>query len=424
MLSNPLPSRCNMARLLFNAGPIAHLSGNGALSGHSMLDESLVYPKGMALLIKNETIHKIGHTEELLEEYQDAQLLDLEGRAVIPGLVDAHAHLLWDGDRSREVSWKQQGKSYRQIADLGGGIASTVAATRKANEGRLLHLGVERLREALRHGTTHMEVKSGYGLNTECELRLLEIAEVLSAQSNLPSLDPTWLGAHAAAPGLTIEQYHEEILSEQLPQVLEQGIARSADVFCEPGWFNVEQSEEILQQSRAGGLDLRIHIDEFVDGGGADLAAELKVTSADHAHHTNDESRQAMTDAGVNTGFLPGTPYAMGENYPPFQSCIENEWIWSIGSDFNPNCRTMSLPFLASVLVQRNNVDPLAALVACTRNPAQTTPHPSELTHGQIVEGGIANLNILESEFWQAWCLQPGHSPFSATIIEGQLISH
>ncbi len=424
MLSNPLPSRYNMARLLYNAGPIAHLSGEGPLSGISMTNPNLIYPKGMAILIENEIITKIGETEELIEEFGQAELTDLEGRAVIPGLVDAHAHLLWDGDRSQEVSWKQQGKSYRQISELGGGIASTVFETRKANEGRLIHVGVERLREALRNGTTHMEVKSGYGLNTESELRLLEIAETLGAQSNLPSLDPTWLGAHAAAPGLSIQEYHQEILSEQLPQILEQGIARSADVFCEPGWFSVEQSEEILRESKAGGMDLRIHIDEFVDGGGGDLAAELKVSTADHSHYTNDDSRQAMSDAGVNTGFLPGTPYAMGETYPPFQSCIDNDWTWSIGSDFNPNCRTMSLPFLATVLVQRNNIDPLAALIACSRNPAQTTPHPSGLAHGQIVEGSIANLNILESKFWQAWCLQPGHSPFSATIIEGQLISH
>ena len=169
---------------------------------------------------------------------------------------------------------------------------------------------------------------------------------------------------------------------------------------------------------------MRIHIDECVDGGGGELAADLKVSTADHAHYTNDDSRMAMSDAGVNTGFLPGTPYSMGEDYPPFQKCLENNWAWSVATDFNPNCRTLSLPFIGSLLVQRNDISPITALVACSRNSAETTPHPSGLTHGQIVEGGIANLNIVDGPWWQGWCLQPGHSPFAATMLEGELIFH
>ena len=131
-----------------------------------------------------------------------------------------------------------------------------------------------------------------------------------------------------------------------------------------------------------------------------------------------------MNDAGVNTGFLPGTPYSMGSEFPPFKQCIEENIVWSIASDFNPNCKITSLPFLGSLLVQRSNIDPLITLAACTRNSALTTPHPSGLVHGQITEGGIANLNVVNSEHWEAWCLQPGDSPFSHTILEGELISH
>jgi len=413
-----------MQRLLTNAGPIVHLAGAGSLSGHSMVDEAHILPEGMGILIDGHTISKIDASDVLLAEFSDALVHDLEGRAVIPGLVDSHAHLLWDGDRSREVRWKQQGHTYRQISELGGGIASTVSETREASDGRLVHLGVERLREALHNGTTHLEAKSGYGLDTDSELRLLKVAESLGAVEGLPSLDLTWLGAHSAPPGGNLDSYVEEILSEQLPAVLSQGIARSADVFCEPGWFNLEQTEDILRASREGGLDLRLHIDEFEDGGGGQLAADLEVTTADHAHWTNEEARQSMHDAGVNTGFLPGTPYAMGEEFPPFRQCLDEGWTWSFASDFNPNCRTLSLPFLASVLVQRNDIDPLAALAACTRNAAETSPHPSGLAHGRIVEGGIANLNIIDGPHWEAWCLQPGHSPFAMTILEGDLISH
>ena len=413
-----------MQRLLTNAGPIAHLTGNGPIRGHIDDESELVAGAGLAILVEDHIVKKIGESEELETEFTGAEVFDLQGKAIIPGLVDSHTHLLWSGDRSREVSWRQKGLSYREIAERGGGIAATVLPTRKSSDSELAHLGIERMREALRNGTTHLEAKSGYGLDTETELRLLTIAESLSAVQGLPSLDLTWLGAHAAPPSSSINSYFEQIISEQLPAVIEQGIARSADVFCEPGWFNIEQTEVIMKESRKGGLDLRLHIDEFEDGGGGQLAAELQVSTADHAHYTNDDARANMNDAGVNCGFLPGTPYSMAADYPPFEHCLDNNWVWSIASDFNPNCRTLSLPFISSVLVQRNEISPIATLAACTRNSALTTPHPSGLVHGQIVEGGIANLNIVDGPWWEGWCLQPGHSPFAATMLEGELIFH
>ena len=413
-----------MQRLLTNAGPIAHLAGSGPISGHVEDESSLVSDAGLAILVEDHIIKKIGQTEELVSEYSEAEKLDLEGKAIVPGLVDPHTHLLWSGDRSREVSWRQKGLTYREIAAKGGGISATVLSTRGSSDSDLAHLGIERMREALRNGTTHMEAKSGYGLSTESELRLLNIAESISAVQGLPSLDLTWLGAHSAPPSININSYFEELMSEQLPAIVEQGIARSADVFCEPGWFSIEQTEDIMKASREGGLDLRLHVDEFEDGGGGQLAAELEVTTADHSHYTGEDAREAMSKAGVNCGFLPGTPYSMGVDFPPFALCLENNWTWSIGTDFNPNCRTLSLPFISSILVQRNEISPIATLAACTRNSAITTPHPSGLVHGQIIEGGIANLNIVDGPWWEAWCLQPGHSPFAATMLEGELIFH
>ena len=413
-----------MQRLLTNAGPIAHLSGDGPLTGEIVDESQYIWSAGLAILVENDTITRIGPTDELVSEFSHVEIIDLAGKAVVPGLVDSHTHLLWAGDRSREVSWKQKGLSYQDIASKGGGINATVEPTRNSLTEDLSRIGIERMQEALRHGTTHMEAKTGYGLDTETELRLLSIGNELGKVKGLPSLDLTWLGAHASPPGTSIESYCQEILSEQLPAVIDQGIARSADVFCEPGWFSVEQSEDILKASRDGGLDLRIHVDEFVDGGGGDLAADLAVTTADHAHYTSSETREAMNKAGVNTGFLPGTPYSMGDDFPPFQDCLDNNWVWSFASDFNPNCRTLSLPFLGSVLVQRNEISPIASLAACTRNSAETTPHPSGKIHGRICVGAVANLNVVNSPWWQAWCLQPGHSPFVATMISGNMIYH
>lgn len=426
-----------MRTILLDLGPLAHLEGEGSLKGIEINEhELLTSPAGNGIVIEDGIITRIDESKVLEDEYGgenihhtsatqlENKIYSLRGKAVIPGLVDAHTHLLWSGDRSREVSWRQQGHSYSEIAAMGGGIVSTVDATRKSTKGELVELGYKRLRSAFRNGSTHLEVKSGYGLSTDAELKLMAAGQELSQIKHLPSIDQTWLGAHATPKNHTRESYVEEILSQQLPAILEQGHARSADVFCEPGWFTVEESEDILKQSRQGGLDLRIHIDEFQDGGGGELAADLKVSSADHSHHTNDEARNKMEAAGVNCGFLPGTPYSMGEPWPDFNRMTEQQFTWSVATDFNPNCRTLSLPFIASILVQRCSVSPLAALVACSRNPAQTTPHPTGSKHGLIEVGAVANLNVVDSPWWQAWCLQPGDTPFYATMLEGEMAFH
>ena len=424
-----------MRTVYVDAGPIAHLSGKGSLKGHSMLDsEALVSPKGMGIVVQGNTIESISSSEELVDEYglphseqpsdSEVKIVSLNGNAIIPGLVDGHTHLLWSGDRSRELSWRHSGKSYKEISNMGGGIQDTVRSTASASDEDLVKLGYSRMRAALRTGTTHMEVKSGYGLTTDSELRLLDIASRLQSMEHLPSMDLTWLGAHDTPAGMSTEQYVEQILSEQLPKVVEQGHARSADVFCEPGWFTTEQSEDILKSSRDSGLELRMHIDEFVDGGGGELAAELGVTTADHAFHTNTDSRKKMDAAKVNTGFLPGTPYALGTQWPDFNTMIEEAFTWSIASDFNPNCKMLSLSFMGSLLSQRCSVHPLASLVAATRNPAETTPHSSGLVHGKLEPGAVANFNVIGGPYWEAWCLQPSHTPFVSTCISGNLIHH
>tara|TARA_B100000683_G_C12503948_1_gene558470 strand:+ start:3160 stop:4386 length:1227 start_codon:yes stop_codon:yes gene_type:complete len=397
------------------------------------LDEEVksenIHPIGSAIICKDNVIEKIVTSEEAVEEFgiinhSELVTLDLKGKAIVPGFVDAHTHLIWAGDRSREVSWRMEGHSYSEIASMGGGINYTVKATRESSNKELKMLGLSRLRQALRHGTTHLEAKSGYGLDTETELKLLEVAQSLEIENNIPSLTHTWLGAHSTPQGLTREQYVEEILSEQLPSITEQGIAQQADVFCEEGWFTLDETEQILTQAKNSGLDLRIHIDEFKDCGGGELAADLKVRSADHAHHTSDYGRQAMDSAGVNTGFLPGTPYSMGELWPDFNEMVDNRYQFSFGSDFNPNCRTLSLPFMGSIAVQRCGLDPLIALSAVTVNPAKTLDRNDGLEQGVIKEGAVCNLNILNSEFWQAWALQPGISPIETTILEGNIIQH
>ncbi len=378
---------------------------------------------GKSIIVNNNKIESI---VESIEEFEssDANFIDVGGRAIVPGFIDAHNHLIWSGDRFNEHNLRMQGFSYAEIADMGGGIMQTVTSTRKSTDEELMAIGKARLLESLRNGTTFVEAKSGYGLSTKHELRLLNIVNRLKSEKNLPSLHSTWMGAHAVTSDQTYESYTEEILSEQLPAVLDSKLAESADVFCEPGWFSIEQSEDILRASRQGGLDLRMHIDEFTDGGGGELAAELNVMTADHAHHTPMDARIAMKEAGVITGFLPGTPYFNSDQWPDFNAVQEMAIPFSMATDFNPNCYTNSIPFIGSLAVQRNGMSPYDALYCVTRQAARSTPRADGIDHGVIKRGAIANFNILKSRHWESWCMTPSRSPVHSTCLEGQYIEY
>tara|TARA_B100000963_G_scaffold329380_1_gene318658 strand:- start:580 stop:1827 length:1248 start_codon:yes stop_codon:yes gene_type:complete len=414
-----------MRAIYLNAGPMVHFDGR---------HEEPIHSKGKAIVTNGEFIEAIADSESVIAEYnlpsrlenfqnKDVAVYDLRHQAIVPGLIDAHTHLLWSGDRSREVAWRHEGKSYADIASLGGGIQYTVSQTSNASTEVLYKLGYQRLRDALRTGTTHLEAKSGYGLSTESELMLLQTMDELGKVNHLPSLDPTWMGAHDVPKGTSMDAYVESILSDQLPAVVEQGIARSADVFCEPGWFSLEHTEAILKASRSSGLSLRMHIDEFADGGGGALAADLRVETADHAAHTPMEVRLNLKERGVNTGFLPGTPYAMGHQWPDMSSISENEIPFTLGTDFNPNCHTLSLPFVCSLMVQRCGVHPLEALAAVTVRAAKITPHPTGKEHGVLATGAVANFNIVDGPNWESIALRPSSTPFSGTVLRGNYLS-
>lgn len=387
------------------------------------MDDEATISIGKSIIVNNNKIESIA---ESIEEFEssDANFIDVGGRAIVPGFIDAHNHLIWSGDRFNEHNLRMQGFSYAEIADMGGGIMQTVTSTRKSTDEELMAIGKARLLEALRNGTTFVEAKSGYGLSTEHELRLLNIVNRLKSERNLPSLHSTWMGAHAVTSDQTYESYTEDILSEQLPAVLDSKLAESADVFCEPGWFSIEQSEDILRASRQGGLNLRMHIDEFTDGGGGELAAELSVMTADHAHHTPMDARIAMKEAGVITGFLPGTPYFNGDQWPDFNAVQEMAIPFSMATDFNPNCYTNSIPFIGSLAVQRNGMSPYDALYCVTRQAARSTPRADGIDHGVIKRGAIANFNILKSRHWESWCMSPSRSPVHSTCLEGQYIEY
>jgi imidazolonepropionase len=179
----------------------------------------------------------------------------------------------------------------------------------------------------------------------------------------------------------------------------------------------LEDTEEICKAARKGGLRLRLHVDEFNDGGGLELAAEFNVDTADHAIHSSEDARASAAEAGTLQGFLPGTPYVMGSDiWPPIQKCIDEEWPWTIATDFNPNCKTLSIPMAGSLVTHRLRIDPIATLAAVTRNPA-TGLSEGVIDQGIIKLGGKANFSQLESEYIESWCQSPGHPGIKNTWL-------
>ena len=237
-----------MRTVIYDCGPIVCFDTDTPIVGAEMCNDKWVKPAGNAIIIKEDTIEEIVDSDIAMDDYQShaktsnqVAMVDARGRAVIPGLIDSHTHIVWGGDRSREVRLKQQGHTYAQIAALGGGINSTVSMTKSLSVDELYRLGKNRLTIALRNGSTYVETKSGYGLDSDNELKLLKVAKLLDEERSLPGIDSTWLGAHAIPDNHSLETYTEELITEQLPIVAESGLARSADVFCEPGWFGVDE---------------------------------------------------------------------------------------------------------------------------------------------------------------------------------------
>ena len=423
-----------MDLLLYNIGELATLSHGDVskpLSGTKMSErDNLLLEPGHSILISEGNIIRISPEQELLEEFAPdmednksahIELLDVNGKAVIPGLVDCHTHLIWSGDRSNEIRLRQNGLSYQDISKQGGGINRTVEATRKASLKELKLIGSSNLSQSSNYGTTTIEAKSGYGLSVESELKILQATNSLGGINQ--NILPTWLGAHDFPKDKKVSEYMDELIHEQLPLVAEKGLAKWIDVFCEPGWFDLEQTEILVKSANNFGLKSRLHVDEFVDSGGLSLAAELKSSSADHVGFSNHDSRDKANKSGTMQVFLPGTPYVLGKDLGNgIIDCIENNWNFSLATDFNPNCQSLSLPFVSSLATHRIGIDPLTALVACTRNPASTLN--SEIKHcvGSLYEGGPADFNILNSKYVDYWCQTPGVSPISKTYYSGSIV--
>jgi imidazolonepropionase len=329
--------------------------------------------------------------------------LDAGGGTVTPGLIDPHTHLLFAGSREGELVLRQRGADYLEILQAGGGILSTVTATRAATEDELVEHGRRWLAEMLSHGTTTVEAKSGYGLDLPTELRLLEVAHRLGKEGPVEVL-PTWLGAHAVAPEFRArpdgtEAYVRHLVDEQLPGVVAQGRARFADVFCERGVFSPEQARRILKAAARLGLPPRLHADELAPSGGAELAAELGAMSADHLAAPSEAGIDALAAAAgaghpVVAVVLPSVNwFLMHEEATPARTFIDRGIPVALATDFNPGTSpTASLPIVMTVACLSLKLTPSEALAAVTVNAATALGLADEV--GSIEGGRQADLAI------------------------------
>jgi imidazolonepropionase len=365
---------------------------------------------GPAVAIWEEAILGVGGRADLeraltAEGYAVDQfgLVDARGGTVTPGLVDPHTHLLFAGSREGELELRQRGAAYLEILAAGGGILSTVAATRGASEDELAVHGRRWLAEMLRHGVTTVEAKSGYGLDLATELRLLEVAHALGREGPIEVI-PTWLGAHAVPPELrgrpdATETYVAQLIAEQLPGVAAQGRAIAADVFCAEGVFSADQSRQILQAAAAYGLRPRLHADELAPSGGAELAAEIGATTADHLATPSPAGIDAMATAAaeghpVVATLLPATTwFLMKDHHAPARTFIERGVPVAIGTDFNPGTSpTPSLPLAMTAACLNLRMTPDEVLSAVTINAAQALGLADRI--GSLEPGKQADLVI------------------------------
>ena len=395
----------DLAQLATPAGTDAPLRG-AALGEVEVLEDAYI-------LCRGESIESVGRMRDL--PALDGDVVELDGRGVcaIPGLVDCHTHAAFGGDRVEEFSLRAAGATYEDLHARGGGILSTVRATREAGE-EGLRAAVERHRGWMRrHGTTTFEAKSGYGLDRDTELASLR---AIQAAGGIP----TWLGAHAVPPEFDgdADAYLDFALADVLPEAAR--IAEAADVFLERGAFDVAQARRYLEACRAAGLALRLHGDQFTESGAIPLAVELGARSVDHLETTGAEGVRALAASDVVGVLLPASALFLGRPMPPGRALVDAGAAVALATDFNPGSAFCeSLPICCSLAATQLKLAPAEALAACTVNAAHVLDRSDRL--GRLAPGYRADVVLLDAPDWRHLAYHLGADLVTRVIAGGEL---
>lgn len=389
----------------------------------SSLKEIGVVPDG-AIAASGGRIVAAGPREAVLRAVTpspDCVEVDAGGAVVMPGFVDCHTHTVFARFRLDEYEWRVAGTPYAEIAARGGGIAKSVGHVREMPEEQLYEVSARRLESCIRYGTTTIEIKSGYGLDLENEMKQLRVIRRL-AETYPVTVVATFLGAHAVPPDHRErrEEYVQWLIREMIPTVAQRGLAEFNDVFCEVGAFSREETERILRSGARAGLKARIHADELTDTGAAALAAEIGAASADHLKKISDTGIEQMAAAGVFGVLLPGTSFGLPSlDFAPARKMIERGMRLAIATDFNPGSSTCeSMPMMIAVACSHMRVSPAEAIAMATSNPAFVLGREREV--GSLETGKRADFLVLRCEDYREVANHFGVNPVERVFVGGR----
>ena len=379
-----------------HASELVTCAGSFPKIGKEMNDIGII--QDGALIIEHDTIIALGTTAELLRTHnaQDMPVIDATGKCVLPGFIDAHTHFVFAGDRSEEFSWRLNGMRYLDIMERGGGIMNTVRSTRKATKEELVKLSQQRLDNMLAMGVTTIEGKSGYGLDLETERKQLEVMKELQ-QAHPVEIVPTFMGAHAIPPEYKgrSEEFVDYLIGQVLPVVAKSGLAAFCDVFCEQGVFSVAESRKLLLAAQNLGLRSKLHADEIVPLGGAELAAEIGAVSAEHLLHISAQGIERMAATKTVGVLLPATAFSLREPFAPARKMIDAGIPVALATDFNPgSCYTSSIPLVIALAALSMHMTPAEIITALTVNAAAAVGAADRI--GSLEVGKQADIIMLE----------------------------
>jgi len=407
--------------LVTNASEVLTLDHGrpGPVTGEAMRD--LCSVPGGAVAIGDGKVLAVGPAKDLAARYEAAETLDAGGNVVMPGFVDPHTHLVFPATREDEFEMRCLGKSYEEIAAAGGGIRNSARRMRRAKREDLVARARALRRSALLHGTTTIEAKSGYGLETEAEILSLEVAGEIDDRGDLVR---TFLGAHEVPDEYRgdRDEYVRIVIEEMLPRVVEGGLATFCDVFCEEGVFSIEESRRILGAARDAGLAIKLHADELHGTGGAELAAELGAVSADHLIRASDAGIRAMAGAGVVATLLPGTSYFLGmKAFAPGRKMVEAGCAVAVATDCNPgSSMTENMQFVITTACLGYGFTPAEAITAATINAAHAVGMGDFV--GSIAPGKRADLIVLDVPNPRLLAYHHGVNHVATVVHHGEVV--
>jgi len=407
--------------IIKNASQVVTCSGFKAKQGKEMSDLGII-DEG-AVIIQDGIIKDVGNSKEILRNFNTAGLkvIDAKGKAVLPGFVDSHTHFVFGGYRPDEFAWRLRGDSYMDIMNQGGGIANSVKATRDARKKSLVDSGLKRLDSMMAFGVTTVEGKSGYGLDRDTEIKQLEVMKTLGDKHPMDIVS-TFLGAHATPSQFKgKEDEFIDLIMDMLPEVAEKKLADFCDIFCEKNVFSLDQSKRLLLRAKELGLGAKIHADEIVQLGGAELAAEVGAVSADHLLQASDQGIKDMAEKGVVATLLPGTAFSLKESYARGRYMIDQGCAVALATDFNPgSCFSESIPLIFALATLYMNLSPEEAITALTINGAAAVNRVQNI--GSIDKGKLGDLIILEFPSYRFIPYHVGVNTVETVIKNGKIV--